>query len=167
MNATQRKFLVEKIQTKVKTRIEEVRKGFLEYPSASNYLFKAILNNELKLQDETTILEALKSKAMNAKEGANWLSDERLGMNRDSTVRLPLNSLVVLPDDYYKALQEVKEVKEVNERLNSEIKELKSQLDTIEVRIQLASDKTLQKMINEVDDMGDISLLDTKLKYLN
>jgi hypothetical protein len=164
MNATQRKFLVEKIQTKVKARIEEVRKGFLEHPSASNYLFKAILNNELKLQDETTILKALKSKAMNSKEGANWLSDERMGINRNSTVRLPLESLVVLPDDYYKALQEVKEN---NERIEAEIKELNSQLDTIEVRIQLASDKTLQKMINEVDDMGDICLLDTKLKYLN
>lgn len=33
-------------------------------------------------------------------------------------------------------------------------------------RIQLASDKTLEKMISEVDDMGDVSLMDTKLKSL-
>jgi hypothetical protein len=164
MNATQRKFLVDKIQTKVKEKIEEVRKGRVEYPSASNYLFKAILNNELKLQDDEVTLAALKEKAMKAKEGANWLSDDYMGANKENTVRIPLKSLFILPDDYYKAFQEVKEN---NERIDAEIKELKSQLDTIEVRIQLASDKTLQKMINEVDDMGDISLLDTKLKYLN
>jgi chromosome segregation ATPase len=164
MNATQRKFLVDKIQTKVKARIEEVRKGREEYPSASNYLFKAILNNELKLQDDEVTIAALKEKAMKAKEGVNWLSDDYMGANKENTVRIPLKSLFVLPDDYHKALQEAKEK---NERIDAEIEELKSQLDTIEVRIQLASDKTLQKMINEVDDMGDISLLDTKLKYLN
>jgi len=35
------------------------------------------------------------------------------------------------------------------------------------MRVQLASDKTLQKLINEVDDMGDLSLMDTKLKMLD
>lgn len=33
-------------------------------------------------------------------------------------------------------------------------------------RIQLASNKTLEKMIAEVDDMGDISLVDCTLKAL-
>ena len=54
-----------------------------------------------------------------------------------------------------------------NDKIQSEINTLQLQLDAIELRIQLASDKTLQKMINEVDDMGELSLIDTKLKLLN
>ena len=33
-------------------------------------------------------------------------------------------------------------------------------------RIRLASNKTLEKMINEIDDMGEISLFDKKLKQI-
>jgi hypothetical protein len=30
----------------------------------------------------------------------------------------------------------------------------------------VASDKSLEKLVNEVDDMGDISLMDTRIKLL-
>ena len=58
-------------------------------------------------------------------------------------------------------------VKKHNESIVTEIDLLKVQLDTIEVRVQLASDKTLQNLVNEVDDMGSLSLIDTKLKLLS
>jgi hypothetical protein len=46
------------------------------------------------------------------------------------------------------------------------MRQLQIQLETLEVRIMVASDKALQKLINEVDDMGDISLIDTRIKLL-
>lgn len=164
MNTAQRKFLIEKIQSKVKDRIEELRKSLEELPSASNYIFKAVMNDSLELQSPEKIIEAIKKKALNAKEGQNWLSEERMGINKENTIRLPLKSLIVYPKDYY---AELERVHLHNESINKQIKELKIQLDTIEVRIQLASDKSLQKLINEVDDMGDISLIDTRIKLLN
>ena len=57
MNAVQRKFLIEKIQQKVKDKISELEKTLLEYPSASNYIFKACLNDELELQSPEIIKE--------------------------------------------------------------------------------------------------------------
>lgn len=164
MNASQRKFLVERIQGKTKERIETLKKSLLQYPSASNFIFKAILNDKLELQPKETILEAIRKKALAAKEGENWLSEERIGFYKESHIRLLLSSLIVVPDDY---MQESRRVKEHNDTINAEIDLLKVQLDTIEVRIQLASDKTLQKLINEVDDMGSLSLIDTKLKLLS
>lgn len=164
MNATQRKFLVEKIQKKVKDKIEELRRDKFDYPSASNYIFKAILNDTLELQDNATILKALKDKAIKSKEGANWLSNEYMGANKETTIQLLIDELVVVPEDFDK---ERKRVHDHNKGIDSEIQSLYAQLDTIEVRIQLASDKVLQKLINEVDDMGDISLIDTKIKFLN
>ena len=164
MNATQRKFLIERIQKKVNERISELSEMRLKYPSASNYIFKAVLNDQLEIQPKEVILRALKKKALNAKEGANWLSDERMGFDKESTIRVLIEELILIPTDYR---DELNRVKDHNKTLNLKINELKIQLDTIEMRIQLASDKTLQKLINEVDDMGDLSLMDTKLKSLN
>lgn len=164
MNQVQRKYLIDRIQDKVKAKIEELKSQMEIYPSASNYIFKAIMTDALKTQPEDKILEALKTKALNAKEGANWLSEERMGFNKERSVTLLLEQLLVLPDDFY---TERERVVNVNKSIQNEIDELKIQLGTIEMRVQLASDKTLQKLINEVDDMGDLSLVDTKLKLIS
>lgn len=163
MNATQRKFLVERIQQKVKDKIESLQKSKLQYPSASNYIFKAVLNEKLELQPKEVILNAIKTKALNAKEGENWLSEMRMGFEKEREIKLLIKQLIILPDDYN---QEYERVKEHNKKIDAEIALMKIQLDTIEIRIQLASDKMLQNLINEIDDMGDISLVDTKLKML-
>ncbi len=164
MNQVQRKFLIDKIQEKTKAKVKELRDSELQYPSASNYIFKAALNNELKLRSEEHILKAIKNKALNAKEGANWLSEERMGSNKESTIRLDLTDVIDLPLDYFK---EFERVKSFNNNIRKEIGELNIYLDTIEVRIQLASDKTLSQIIKDVDDIGDIKLIDSSLKLLN
>lgn len=163
MNTAQRKFLIERIQKKATDKISSLRDSKLKYPSASNFIFKAILNGELELQPKEVTLEALKQKALNAKEGCNWLSEDTMGFEKETTIKIGIKNLVVLPNDYY---NESKRVSDFNKKIDAEIAELIIQKETIEVRIQLASDKTLQNLINEVDDMGNISLVDTKLKLL-
>ena len=164
MNTAQRKFLIERIQQKVKDKIEQLKSSLKEYPSASNYIFKSIMNDQLELQPKEVILNALKQKALKSKEGENWLSNERMGFNKERTIRMLIEELIVIPEDYKKELELVRSY---NKGIRDEIDLLKVQLDTIEVRIQLASAKTLEKLVNEVDDMGSISLIDTKLKLLN
>lgn len=161
MNTAQRKFLIERIQKKVKDRIEELNKSMLKYPSASNYIFKAVLCDKLEIQPKEVILNSIKKKALDAKEGENWLSERAMGYEKEREIKLRLQDLIVLPDDYNK---EVERVKKHNESILEEKRLLQVQLDTIEVRVQLASDKTLQNLVNEVDDMGSLSLIDTKLK---
>lgn len=163
MNTAQRKFLIERIQQKAKDKIEVLRKSLLDYPSASNFIFKAVLNDKLELQPKEVILDAIKTKALSAKEGENWLSELRMGYGKEREIKLFLEQLIVLPDDYK---EEMERVKNHNKSIHAEIDLLKIQLDTIEVRVQLASDKTLQNLVNEVDDMGSLSLIDTKLKLL-
>ena len=164
MNQVQRKFIIERIHLKVKGKIELLQASKLDYPSASNYIFKAILNNELELQSSEVILDALKQKALDAKEGSNWLSGERMGYNKENSVLLLIKQLLVYPKDYS---DELERVKSFNRKIEEEINTLKIQLDSIEVRVQLASDKTLQNLINEVDDMGNLTLIDTKIKLIS
>jgi hypothetical protein len=164
MNSQQRKFLIEKIQENIKKQISSLKESKLEYPSASNYFFKAILEGKLQLQPDDVTLESLKQKALKSGEGRNWLSEDNMGFEKFSTVKLKISDLFIYPLEYEIKL---KEVKEFNSNIDIQIENLKIQLGTIELRIQLASDKVLQKLINEVDDMGDIKLIETNLKLLN
>lgn len=165
MNTTQRKFLIEKIQEETKKRIEMLKKQKLDHPSASNYVFKAILDGTLELQSSEHILGVLKERALKSKEGENWLSSERHGWDSVSSIKFKKYSdILVMPDNF---TQELSRVTEFNRDLEEQINVLQLSLNGIEMRIQLASDSTLKKLINEVDDMGDITLIDTTVKLLN
>lgn len=164
MNQAQRKYLIDKISGRTREKISELKSKKKEYPNASNFIFKAILSDKLELRSNDHILGVLKQRALSSKEGANWLTEDRNSWENKGMVKLRMRDLIVIPDDFDK-MQE--EVKAFNEEIDNQIAFLQSQLDTIELRIQLASDKTLQKMINEVDDMGELSLIDTKLKLLS
>lgn len=50
--------------------------------------------------------------------------------------------------------------------IGSEIESLKAKRDTLIMRVKLAPDKRLEVLISEIDDMGDISLMDSKLLLL-
>lgn len=164
MNQVQKKFLIDKITTKTKQKIKDLHDQKIDMPNASNWIFKTILANELEIQSKEHILKVLLEKALASKEKSDWLNDDRGSWDKHVTVKLNLKDLIVLPEDFYK---QVEVAKAHNIEISNKIQVLQSQLETIELRIQLSSDKTLQKMINEVDDMGELSLIDTKLKLLN
>lgn len=164
MNQAQRTFLIKKIEETTKKKVEELKKQVPEHPSISNYLFHAVMKNEFELQSIDSLKEIIRNKALNAKEDSNWLSEERMGWQSKSTIRLSIQELFVIPDEYTKVYNEYTEKKE---KIYEEINIIKMQSETLITRIQLASDKVLQTMINEVDDMGNISLMDTKIKSLS
>lgn len=164
MNAQQRKFLIDRVTEKTQKKIKELKDKEIRFPSASNYIFKAALNGELKLKPDAHTLAAIHKKALNAKEGENWLSGKSgYNWDREDEIKLKLEDLLELPDDFKTAGDNASEH---NKKIRAQIKELETQLETLEVRIQLASNKTLANLIKEVDDMGDLSLMDNKLKLL-
>jgi hypothetical protein len=165
MNAQQRKFLIEKINKETKQKIEELKSKKIDYPNANNYLFKAILSDTLKLKSEQHILSVLKARAMDSKDGKDWLTNEHSGWaSRVDVVKIGIVDLIDLPEDFR---NKIEEVRLHNNEIQKEIDLLQVQLNSIEMRVQLASDKVLQKLINEVDDMGELSLVNTTLKSLD
>lgn len=164
MNNTQRKFLIEKIQTATNDKIKILEKTREKYPSFSNYMYKSVMNGELIMKKSNIILEAIKNKALKAKIGENWISEDRWIWFCEDSIKLPIESVIVIPEDYN---LELKRVKEYNADVEMQISELRSYLNTIEMRIQLSSDKVLKSLINEIDDMGEIKLIDSKIKLLN
>jgi len=169
MNQVQRKFLIDKVKEKGDEKIRELEKEKTGYPSASNYIFRAVLNGTIEIADKKTIIKALTERALKAKEGENWMEPGKSHLRdwseeKERDIKLSIRDLIKVPKEYD---EEAKRVEKHNGAINEKIAIIKQQVDTLILRIQIASDKHMEKIINEVDDMGDLSLLDSKIKLLN
>jgi hypothetical protein len=168
MNSTQRKYLCDKITEKVKAKIKDLESQRVATPSLSSYMLHEVLSDRFKIKSNEELREIILNKA---KEGVTsdrpdrFLADsDRWGSNTDNRVVLKIEDFFVLPENYQEVLNVARQT---NIDIQIKINQLKIQAETLETRIMLASDKTLEKMINEVDDMGEISLIDTKLKLIS
>lgn len=162
MNQAQRNFLIKKIEEKTKTEIKALEGCKPEAPSLSNYLLHAVMSGNFELKTVEHIKEVIRRKALNSKERSGWLNNDRWS-DAGVTVSFNANDIFVIPDEY-KLLSD--EYWQKTKEINNKIRELYIQSETLITRIQLASDKTLQTLINEVDDMGNLSLMDTKMKQI-
>lgn len=168
MNNTQRNFLIKKIQEGVEIRMRALRDSMPEEPNLSNYLLHAVMSGKFDIISNEEIKEIIRQKALTSKQGhSSWMASNKgrysaFGNMEDLVFKA--NEFFIIPEDYKGLL---KEYEDRRDKINEEMATLSIQCDSLVTRITLASDKTLQTMINEVDDMGNISLIDTKLKLLS
>lgn len=163
MNQTQRNFLINELKERTKAKKEEIWKEKPEMPNLSTYVHAAVLAGTLTLKPHEVMLEELKRKAFNAKEGKDWLSEDRMGWEKSTTVKLPRDMFFDNIPGYDEALEEFRaKMRDLHSRVNA----LDEQLKSLTLRIQLASPSALANLIKEVDDMGQLSLVDNKLKLL-
>lgn len=162
MNQKQREFLIKKIQESVKSKVGALEKQMPEAPSLSAILNESVLNGTFELKPieeiKTSIID--NTLRMQVKNQSLLASDWR---GSKPVYGIYAEHLFVIPEKY-KNLKDKYDAKVADLRV--EISELNRSAESLIVRIQLASDKTLDVMISEVDDMGNVSLMDTKLKLL-
>lgn len=163
MNQAQRTFLIKKIEEASKLRVRVMEDAREQSPSLAIYILHAVMSGKFEIQNTEKLKEIIRQRALKSTDrdrekwlGGNWGSTS-------SDVHFKLREFFVVPAEWQIRYDEW-QIKD--EMIQKEIRELKAQTDGLITRIQLASDKTLQTMINEVDDMGNISLMDTKLKLL-
>jgi hypothetical protein len=168
MNHAQIKYLIDKITEKVKNKIKELESQKKEFPSIEQYMMHEILSNKFEIKSNEELRKIVIEKAkkgLSSSRPDNFLGDSTswTSSNKNKII-LKFEDFFNLSSEYQNAFNDTKIY---NNELNEQIRLLQIQSESLETRIMLASDKTLQKMINEVDDMGDISLIDTKIKLLN
>ena len=162
MNQTQRKFLIDKIKEANKAKKEILRKSKPEKPSLDNYLLHNVMSNTFELQSIESIKEYFRQKALSLKRNDSFLKDNYRSSLLE--ISIPVDKLFVLQEEYENLVQKCE--KEID-RINREIYEIEEAEKLLELRIQLASPKQLQKLIGEVDSFGELSLFDMKLKQLS
>ncbi|MFA5049059.1 MAG: hypothetical protein WC516_08600 [Patescibacteria group bacterium] len=165
MNQEQRKFLVEQVQKTYKEQVDELRKQIPERPSLNNYLVAAFLDNSIQFND----IEALKSKMRDTvlkfgisdrlvKEKSSWA---RESAEKDTdAVWVDANDLFIIPQNYKDALNEYEKQKTI---IGKQIDNLESTKRTIIMKIQIGSTNALDKLVMQVDSIGDLNLLNTQL----
>ncbi len=166
MNTNQRKFLVDKISEKTKSKIKSLQDSKPEVMRLNAHMLHKVLSNDFEIQPIENLRKVIIQKAIDVGQSdrntEDWLGNH-WGTANKGNVSFKLHDFFVIPQEYQ---DRVDEANRQRQAIDVQISELKMQLETLEVRIMLASDKTLQNLINEVDDMGDLSLVDTKIKLL-
>ncbi len=167
MNQDQRKFLITQVQQTYKSQVDDLEKQIPIKPSLNNYLVAAFLDGSIKFND----IDALKSKMRESvlrygvEDRLVTESDEyhyrRSNKIKDKNiVNVIAEDLFVIPKNYLDALAEYNAKKE---EIENQINNLKATLRTIEMKIQIGSSSTMDKIVMQVDSMGDLNLLNTQL----
>jgi len=167
MNSTQRKFLVDKVTERTKQRIQQLRDSEPEVLSLNVYMLHRVMSNDFEIKPNEQLKKIVLEKALKAGQNKQYKEDwlgNSWGSGSKGNVVFTLDEFFIIPQEYLD-MREQRNVERIN--IQKQITELQIQLETLEVRIMVASDKSLLKLINEVDDMGDISLIDTRIKLLS
>lgn len=166
MNSTQRKYLIEKITERIRSKIKALESSIPEGISLNVYMLHKVMSNDFEIKPIEELKKVVLEKALKAGQEKShredWLGNA-WGTASKKNVAFTLDEFFVIPQEY---LDMIEKRKEETNAIYKEIRELQIQLETLEIRIMLASDKALQTIVNEVDDMGDIKLIDSKIKLI-
>lgn len=166
MNSVQRKFLVDKITEKTKARIKELLDSMPESISLNVYMLHRVMSNDFEIKPQEELKRVVLEKALKAGQSQTYREDwlgNSWGTANKKNVSFSLDEFFVIPKEYLDMRQERNDERV---KIQEQVRLLEMQLETLEVRIMVASDKVLQKLVNDVDDMGDIGLIDTRIKLL-
>jgi predicted transport protein len=171
MNQDQRKYLIAQVEDTCREQIEALEEQIPDKPSLNNYIIAAFLDNSIQFAD----IEKLKKKMrtlvlkLGSSEELVKSSDEHRyygARNRKKDedyadiVEIPAEDIFIIPQAYLEALAEYDKQKE---GLEKKIKDLKNVEKTITLKLQIGSAATLDKLVMQVDNMGDLNLVNTQL----
>lgn len=159
MNQKQRDFLVDTIQKKANEQISDLEKQQrnLKKPLMKNYILRDLKNGTAKLRTEKEIFFSVQKEQLYARAYGRYDVDDDMENEKWLAV------IFEQPNDYTKQFVEY-QLK--NKELLENIESLKSKRDTLVMRVKLAPDKRLEVLVSEIDDMGDISMMDSRLLLL-
>lgn len=162
MNQQQRKYLIDKIKAQHKAISDAHQRLKPEPPDLMNHIYAAVLGDTFKIRSTDAIALSIKKRALANKTANNFLNPR--AWRSTEAIELPIDDLFELPETYIAAKREYDDL---FEKWMSEGQDLAIEVDTLEARIMLASDARLRAIIDEIDDMGDLKLIDSKLRGMD
>lgn len=165
MNQAQRNFLTDKIEESTKVQVRSLRELLPDHPNLSNFLLHKIMSGDFDIKSKEELKRQITERAISAKDGKDWnLSGRSSHWETQRAIEFKFKDFFVIDQEFQ---DKIDEYTQESQRINKEINDIQSRSDTLVVRIKLASNSTLESMIKEVDDMGNIQLMDTKLKAIS
>ncbi len=167
MNQKQREFLIDQVRTNVKKELEKLKRP--QKPSLSNHIIAAALDGTLVLHTNEEIKGSIRERIMKMKENDNsifgggsrsYRDNDDDDEDKNSIFAIKAKHIFIFPPAYLVELEEYEKAYAEYIRKKEELESLK---DTLLLKIQIGSDKILDKLIEEADDLGDLSLMSSRL----
>lgn len=167
MNQDQRKFLISQVESECKRQIEQLENSIPQKPSLNNYLIASFLDNTIQFADIDILKRNLRESVLNYGTADKLIHEEedRYGYGRSKVehsdeVRLDAKLLFVIPQAYQDAFEKYKKEKsDIQDKIN----QLCATQKTIVMKIQIGSSSTMDKLVMQIDNMGDLNLVNTQL----
>lgn len=164
MNQPQREFLIKHIERHHKKAIDDLNKTRPRKPSLNNYLIAAVLAGSFKLQSEESIRDFIRALVLSLGPDGALVKGPRRHYDDDddvaNTLTLPAEQLFTLPAEYLSALESYNEAERAWQSQIDQTNEIK---DTLILKIQIGSAKVLEKLVEQVDNLADLQLVNTRL----
>lgn len=164
MNQSQRDFLIKNVQSVCHNQIQEIQDSIPEKPSLNNYVVASFLDDTIQFADIEILKKKIRERVL--RFGVNELLIERedeWGRNKKNNrniVKIIAEEIFVIPQGYLDALDEYNRI---NDEAQNKIKTLDAMKSTIILKLQISSNTKLQSLIDEVDNMTDLSLVNNQL----
>lgn len=163
MNSDQRKYLIAQVDDTYDHQRKLLEKQKSKEPSLNNYLVAACLDNTLQLQSTEVIREKIRKSVLAfGPDDALIKNTKKTWTSNDDVygIRLDPEDIFIYPEAYLKALAEYEEkIRDIDDKLEL----LRSQYKTVSLKINIGSNQTLDKLVAEVDNMADLSLMNDSL----
>lgn len=163
MNQSQRNFLVEKIEESTKKRIADLKESIPKCPSLENHLTHAIMSGTFEIKPTEEIKRCIHNKVMGLRKGDYFLESHWLS-HGDADMKFRPSDIFIIPKEYQEKFDEYEAKKK---SVEDAIEKIRSEKEALVMRVKLSSNHILEKLIMEVDDMGEVGLLDTKIKEIS
>lgn len=165
MNDKQREYLIKNVRETFEVERKLIEAKRVKKPSLNNYLIAAFLDNSIEFADieklkakmrEDVIKMPSDAKLIEVKSKNGWSNDEVEG----DQVKIRVDLIFKIPEAYKK---EYDLWEKSNSKIDKDLRDLAAQLKTIEIKINLGSSKQLDSLIDEADNLGQLSLIKSKL----
>jgi hypothetical protein len=163
MNQEQRKFLIARIEKAYKDETAKISEDLPNEPNLNNYLVAAILDNSIQLKPLDEIKKSIREKVLSLGIGDSLTNKPSAwGRSNESNheVTLKADIVFIYPKAYLQAYEEFQRKKK---EITDKIAKLYAQKETLLLKVNIGSNQTLDRLIDEVDNMIDISLMNNKL----
>lgn len=163
MNDKQRDYLLKSITSTYSSQCETLRKKRVKKPSLNNYLVAAFLDNTIEFADIEKLKLKMRQAVVSMPDQTHLVEVDKRGYGEGvetENVKIPVKLIFKIPEAYQIELAKWQAQEGI---IDKEISELTAQLKTIEVKIHLGSNQQLDKLIAEADNLGEISLINSKL----
>ena len=168
MNQSQRDYLIREVTQTRDDQIEKLKHKIPIRPSLNNFLIASFLDGSIQFADiellktkmRKTVLEMGKDEVLIKERERRYGRSNRDDDEEVEVVEVLPYDLFIIPKAYIDALSEYEEKKI---KIEAEIERLEGVTKTIILKLNIGSGKTLDKLIGEVDNMGDLSLVNTQL----